>query len=252
MNAVCVIPARYASERFPGKPLVRQTGKFLVQHVFENASRARCFDRVIVATDDTRIASAVDSFGGEARMTRPDHPSGTDRIAEVAAAIEADIIVNVQGDEPDIRPDLLEKLVDLLARNNEAEMATLASRCRDINEVLTPNVVKVVFDRGGRALYFSRSVIPFDRAAFLAGETFPYQNYFKHIGVYAYRRDFLLKFPKMAQTPLEQLESLEQLRAIENGHTILVAEVDYDGRGIDTPSDYQAFVAARKAHTPAE
>lgn len=247
MNVVCIIPARYGAQRFPGKPLAKATGKYLVQHVYENASRARCFDQVIVATDDQRIAEAVRSFGGRAEMTRADHPSGTDRIAEVAARSAADVVVNVQGDEPHIRPELLETLVDLLARNESAEMATLASRCRDISEVLTPNVVKVVFDRRGRALYFSRSVIPFDRAAFLAGETFPYQKYFKHIGVYAYRRGFLLKYPKMARTPLEELESLEQLRALENGHTILVAQVDYAGRGIDTPQDYEAFVA-EQAH----
>jgi 3-deoxy-manno-octulosonate cytidylyltransferase (CMP-KDO synthetase) len=243
MNVACIIPARYGAQRFPGKPLANTTGKYLIQHVYENAARARCFRDVIVATDDVRIADAVRSFGGRVEMTRADHPSGTDRIAEVAARIDADAVINVQGDEPHIRPELLEKLADLLTGDPSAQMATLASRCRDISEVLTPNVVKVVFDRRGRALYFSRSVIPFDRSAFLAGETFPYHNYFKHIGVYAYRRDFLLRYPTMPRTPLEELESLEQLRALENGHTILVAEVDYSGRGIDTPQDYDAFVA---------
>jgi len=247
MTAVCVIPARYGAQRFPGKPLARQTGKFLVQHVYENAAKARCFERVIIATDDQRIADAVKSFGGNVQMTRADHPSGTDRVAEVAQGLDAEIIVNVQGDEPDIPPRLLEQLVGLLAAHPEAQMATLATRCRDMNEALSPNVVKVAIDGGGRALYFSRATIPFDRTAFLAGESFPYQQYFRHIGVYAYRREFLLRFPSMPQTPLEKLESLEQLRALEHGHAIVVAEVDYAGHGIDTPEQYAAFVAAQKA-----
>ena len=247
MAAACIIPARYGAKRFPGKPLANDTGKFLVQHVYENAARAGCFDRVIVATDDERIAAAVASFGGEARMTRADHPSGTDRIAEVAEGLDAETVVNVQGDEPDISPELLERLVELLAEHPEADMATLAAQCRNMNEVLSPNVVKVVFDSRGRALYFSRSTVPFDREAFLTGRSFPSEQYSKHLGVYAYRREFLLRFPEMPQTPLEKLESLEQLRALEHGHTIAVAEVDYNGRGIDTPEDYAAFVAAWKA-----
>jgi len=242
MNAVCIIPARYASTRFPGKPLARETGKYLIQHVYERAAEASCFARVIVATDDRRIAEAVEGFGGDVCMTRADHPSGTDRIAEVAAGLEADIVVNLQGDEPQIRPELLEGLVGLLSRRPDADMATLAARFADADEVLNPNVVKVAVGRDGRALYFSRSAIPFDREAHLAGRGLLPGNYLKHIGLYAYRRDFLLRFPLMPQTPLERLESLEQLRALENGHTILVAEVDYDARGIDTPEDYARFV----------
>ncbi len=244
MGAACIIPARYASTRFPGKMLARETGKYLIQHVYENATRARCFDRVIVATDDQRILAAVQSFGGDARMTRADHHSGTDRAAEVAADLEDDLIVNLQGDEPEMQPELLEELVAWMERHGEAEMGTLASKCRDIHEVLSPHTVKVVCDDHGRALYFSRSTIPFDREAFQAGESFPYHNYLKHLGVYAYRRGFLLRFPHMPRTDLERLESLEQLRALENGATILVVEVDYRGRGIDTPEDYAAFVAS--------
>jgi 3-deoxy-manno-octulosonate cytidylyltransferase (CMP-KDO synthetase) len=247
MRAVCIIPARYASTRFPGKPLARETGKYLIQHVYHRAAEAACFDRVIVATDDRRIADAVKSFGGDVAMTRSDHPSGTDRIAEVAAGLQADIILNLQGDEPQIRPELLQKLVTLLAGQPEAEMATLAARFADADEVLNPNVVKVVVGRDGRALYFSRSAIPFDRSAHLAGRGLTAANYLKHIGLYAYRRDFLLQFPRMPQTPLEQLESLEQLRALENGHTILVAEVDYDACGIDTPEDYARFVEENRS-----
>ncbi|MBN2582600.1 MAG: 3-deoxy-manno-octulosonate cytidylyltransferase [Planctomycetes bacterium] len=247
MKAACVIPARYASTRFPGKPLVRETGKYLIQHVYERASEAACFDRVIVATDDRRIFEAVESFGGTVRMTRDDHPSGTDRIAEVAADLDAEIIVNLQGDEPQVRPELLQRLVDLLAGRPDADMATLAARFKDADEVLNPNVVKLVVGRDGRALYFSRAAIPFDRAAHLAGKNVAPPNYLKHVGLYAYRRDFLMRFPMMPQTPLEELESLEQLRALENGHTILVAEVDYDACGIDTPEDYARFVRQYKS-----
>jgi 3-deoxy-manno-octulosonate cytidylyltransferase (CMP-KDO synthetase) len=252
MRSACIIPARHASVRFPAKALASETGKPLIQHVYENVARAACFEQVIVATDDPRIVAAVESFGGTARMTREDHPSGTDRIAEVARDLDVDIVVNVQGDEPQIQPELLETLVNLLATRGEAQMATLAAPCRDMAEVLSPNVVKVVFDTDGRALYFSRSAIPFDRAAFLASEAIPYHNYHKHIGVYAYRREALMALTQLPQTPLEKAESLEQLRALENGWTILVGVVDYDGRGIDTPEDYEAFVAAyRRQHGPA-
>lgn len=252
MRSACIIPARYASVRFPAKALASETGKPLIQHVYENVARAACFEQVIVATDDPRIVTAVESFGGTACMTRDDHPSGTDRIAEVARDLDVDIVVNVQGDEPQIQPELLETLVDLLATRGKAPMATLASPCSDTAEVLSPNVVKVVFDAEGRALYFSRSAIPFDRAALLAGEAIPCHNYYKHIGVYAYRREALMALTRLPQTPLEKTESLEQLRAMENGWTILVGVVDYDGRGIDTPEDYEAFVTAyRRQHGPA-
>jgi 3-deoxy-manno-octulosonate cytidylyltransferase (CMP-KDO synthetase) len=250
MKAICIIPARYGSTRFPAKPLARETGKYLVQHVYEQAAKCRAFAEVIVATDDLRIVEAVESFGGRAVMTRSDHPTGTDRLAEVAAGLDAEIIVNLQGDEPHVPPALLEKLVELLEKNPEAEMATLAARFTEAAEVLSPNVVKVVLGRRGRALYFSRAAIPFDRAAHLAGRPLVPGYFLKHIGLYAYRRQFLLKFPTLAQTPLEKLESLEQLRALENGCSIVVAEVQYASRGIDTPEDYAQFVAeynARKA-----
>lgn len=247
MKAVCLIPARYGSTRFPAKILARETGKFLIQHVYEQASQAKCFSQVIVATDDERIVAAVRSFGGEVRMTRPDHPTGTDRIAEVAATLDAPIIVNLQGDEPRVAPALLEQLVALLDRDSDAVCATLAARCHSLDEVLSPNVVKVVCDSRGRALYFSRAAIPFDRAAHIAGRPLLPANYLKHIGLYAYRRDFLLAFPKLPQTPLEKLESLEQLRTLESGYSLAVAEVAFDSRGIDTPEDYAAFVAEMKS-----
>ena len=244
MKAACVIPARYGSTRFPGKPLALDTGKFLVQHVYERAASANCFDTIIVATDDQRIFEAVESFGGRVVMTRSDHPSGTDRIAEVAAGLPHEIFVNLQGDEPEIRPDLLEKLVWMLTERQDAQMATLAARIRTADELQSPNVVKVVVDLGGRALYFSRSTIPFDRDRHLRHQDWLPENALKHIGLYAYRRGFLLEYPTMRRTALEQLESLEQLRALEHGRMILVAEVDYESRGIDTPEDYAAFVNA--------
>ena len=247
MKSVCIIPARYGSTRFPAKILARETGKFLVQHVYEQASKAKCFSQVIVATDDDRIVAAVRSFGGEVRLTRADHPTGTDRIAEVAATLAAPVVVNLQGDEPRVPPALLEQLVALLGRESDAVCATLAARCKTLDEVLSPNVVKVVCDSRGRALYFSRSAIPFDRAAHLAGQPLLAANHLKHIGLYAYRRDFLLAFPKLPQTPLEKLESLEQLRTLESGRAIAVAEVEFDSRGIDTSEDYAAFVAEMKS-----
>jgi 3-deoxy-manno-octulosonate cytidylyltransferase (CMP-KDO synthetase) len=246
MKAVCLIPARYGSTRFPAKILARETGKYLVQHVYEQAKKAACFSQVIVAADDERIVAAVRSFGGEVRLTRADHPTGTDRIAEVAATLDAPVIVNLQGDEPRVPPALLEQLVSLLDRDRDAVCATLAARCRSLDEVLSPNVVKVVCDSRGHALYFSRSAIPFDRAAHLSGRPLLPANYLKHIGLYAYRRDFLLAFSKMLQTPLEKLESLEQLRTLESGRAIAVAEVDFDSRGIDTPEDYADFVTEMK------
>lgn len=246
MKAACVIPARYGSTRFPGKPLALDTGKFLIQHVYERAAAANCFDSIVVATDDRRIFEAVESFGGSVVMTRSDHPSGTDRIAEVAAGLPNEIIVNLQGDEPEIRPDLLEKLVRMLIDRPDAQMATLASPIHSQGELRDPNVVKVTVTRTGQALYFSRSTIPFDRDRTLRHQDWMPENALKHIGLYAYRRDFLLQYPALERTPLEQLESLEQLRALEHGHLIMVAQVDYQSRGIDTPEDYAAFVNAWK------
>ncbi len=244
MKAACVIPARYGSTRFPGKPLALDTGKFLVQHVYERAIAADCFDTVVIATDDERIYEAADSFGARVIMTSPHHPSGTDRIAEIAEKLPNEIFVNLQGDEPEIRPELLQKLVRLLDSQPDAQMATLATAIHTADELLSPNVVKVVCDLSGRALYFSRSTIPFDRDRHLRHQDWLPENVLKHIGLYAYRREFLLQYPSMPRTPLEKLESLEQLRAMEHGKTILVAKVDYQSRGIDTPEDYAAFVNA--------
>jgi 3-deoxy-manno-octulosonate cytidylyltransferase (CMP-KDO synthetase) len=238
MKTAIIIPARYASSRLPAKPLLRETGKYLIQHVYERACESNA-DTVIVATDDARIAEAVGSFGGNVVMTRDDHPSGTDRVAEVAAKLDADIIVNVQGDEPMIEPATLDLLPRLLFENPSAPMATLATPITSIEQWRDPNCVKVVCDSKGRALYFSRSPIPFVRD----GEPdFSSGRFLQHLGLYAYRREFLLKLAKLPPEPLEQIEKLEQLRVLALGHRIQVGVVATAHRGVDTVADYQRFV----------
>lgn len=240
MNATAIIPARYASTRLPGKPLLAQTGKPLIQYVVEAVRAASAIARVVVATDDQRIYDAVAGFGGEVVMTRADHACGTDRITEAAAKLglgDDEIVVNVQGDEPDIPPACLARLVQLLA-GGRAEMATLATPLA-ADRAADPNRVKVALALDGSAMYFSRAPIPFDRDR--TGRT----QYLLHLGVYAYRVAFLKRFASLAPTPAELSEKLEQLRALEHGHRIAVAVVDYDGAGIDTPQDYAAFVARR-------
>lgn len=238
MKTAIVIPARYASSRLPAKPLLRETGKYLIQHVYERACESNA-DVAIVATDDRRIYDAVKSFGGNVAMTRDDHPSGTDRVAEVAASLDADLIVNVQGDEPLIEPETLDLLASLLERDREAPMATLGTPIRTLEQWRDPNCVKVVCDRLGRALYFSRSPIPFVRD----GEPdFASGQFLQHLGLYAYRREFLLKLATLPPEPLEMLEKLEQLRVLALGHRIQVGVVPLAHRGVDTPADYQRFV----------
>jgi 3-deoxy-manno-octulosonate cytidylyltransferase (CMP-KDO synthetase) len=240
MRVAVVIPARFASTRLPGKPLLCETGRYLVQHAYERATQARCASGVIVATDDERILNAVRSFGGWAVMTRPDHPSGTDRIAEVAADLAADVIVNLQGDEPQIDPAALDLLAGLM-EDAESDMATLAVPIADRETYLSPNVVKVVCDDRGRALYFSRSPIPMVRDGEPDFSARP-ARFLQHLGVYAYRREFLLKIAAAPPHPLEQAEKLEQLRVLGAGGTIRVGLVEHAHRGIDTPADYAEFV----------
>lgn len=237
MEVAIVIPARYASSRLPGKPLLRETGQYLVQHVHERASAVRSASRVLVATDDERIAEAVRSFGGEAVLTRADHASGTDRIAEVAERLSADVIVNLQGDEPLMDPADVETLI---AQMNQpgADVATLAVRIAGEDAYRNPNIVKVVCDDAGRALYFSRSPIPAFR------DSVPDLSLiFQHLGLYAYRRDYLLRLTRLPPHPLEMAEKLEQLRVLAHGGTIRVGIVPRAHRGVDTPEDYAAFVA---------
>jgi 3-deoxy-manno-octulosonate cytidylyltransferase (CMP-KDO synthetase) len=241
MRVAIVIPARYASSRLPAKPLLRETGKYLIQHVYERALLARRAAEVIVATDDTRIFDAVRSFGGRAVMTRADHPSGTDRIAEVAAHLDSDAIVNLQGDEPQIEPAALDLLTGLLEGEAADDMATLAVPIADRATYLSPNVVKVVCDDQGRALYFSRSPIPMVRDGEPDFAARP-PRFLQHLGVYAYRRDFLLRIAATPPHPLEQSEKLEQLRVLGVGGTIRVGIAARAHRGIDTPEDYAEFV----------
>src|SRR5437016_1295961 len=203
MKTAIVIPARYASSRLPGKPLLRQTGKYLVQHVYERACQAKCADTVVIATDDSRIVAAVESFGGRVMMTRRDHPSGTDRVAEVAAKLDADLLVNLQGDEPLIEPASLDLLADLLKNNPAADMATLAVPLRSVEQWRNPNCVKVVCDIKGRALYFSRSPIPFVRDGDPDLSVEP-PHFLQHLGLYAYRRDLLAQLSQLPPAQLEQ------------------------------------------------
>lgn len=227
-----VIPARFSSTRFPGKPVAILAGKPLIQHVWERASQSKYLSRLVVATDDDRIASAARSFGAQVAMTRSDHASGTDRAAEVADSTDANIIVNIQGDEPLIDPDAIDAALLTLLDDPNCQMASLKRRITDDREIQNPNVVKVVTASNGDALYFSRSPIPFQR-----GQS---AGYFKHIGLYVYRRDLLLSYSSLPVGPLEKAECLEQLRALENGIPIRVAETSYDTIGVDTPEDLAA------------
>jgi len=245
VRAAVIIPARYASTRLPGKPILevarRVTGKYIVQHVCERAAQAPSVDRVIVATDDRRIADAVAAFGGEARMTDPAHASGTDRIAEVAAGLDHPAIVNVQGDEPEIRPEQVEQVIGLLAEGEPAVMGTLARPIETREEWEDPNVVKVVLDAGGHALYFSRSPIPFQRDFDGPPDAAPSPP-LHHLGIYSYRRDFLLAYAGLPPSPLERSETLEQLRALSAGYRIRVGLTPHRCIGIDTQADLDAWL----------
>lgn len=250
MENVAVIPARFASTRLPGKPLLSDTGKPLIQHVVEAAKRAQSLRRVIVATDDDRIADVVRGFGGEVVMTRADHPTGTDRVAEVAATIPtAGIIVNVQGDEPEIDGASIDRLITLLNEDPEAPMATLATPIRDEAVYHDPSCVKVVASSRGRALYFSRSPVPCHRDGLPDFSDPKSPLALLHLGIYAYRRDFLLSVGTLPRSPLESAEKLEQLRVLEAGLPIALGVVDEPSIGIDTPEDYRRFVERwRKSH----
>jgi 3-deoxy-manno-octulosonate cytidylyltransferase (CMP-KDO synthetase) len=241
MKTTVIIPARYASSRLPGKPLLRETGKYLIQHVYERACEARKIDQVIVATDDSRIMHAVESFGGRVVMTGSDHVSGTDRVAEVAHGMDSDVIINLQGDEPLIEPSAIELLPELLEHNPESAAATLAVPLTSMERWQNPNCTKVVCDSRGRALYFSRSPIPFVRDGQPDFKAQPSQL-LQHLGVYAYRRAFLIRLAAMEPGALEQLEKLEQLRILALGRTIQVGIVAHSSPGVDTYDDYQEFV----------
>jgi 3-deoxy-manno-octulosonate cytidylyltransferase (CMP-KDO synthetase) len=249
MEIVGVIPARFASTRLPGKALLSETGRPLIQHVLEAARRAQSLERIIVATDDSRIARVVEQCGGEFMMTRADHATGTDRVAEVAARLEsARLIVNLQGDEPEVSGATLDRVVSLLLNDALAPMATLATPIREESIYRDPACVKVVCSPAGRALYFSRSPIPHHRDGLPAAKTASVLAYL-HLGLYAYRRDFLLKLGSLPPSSLEAAEKLEQLRVLEAGYPIAVGIVDEPSVGIDTPDDYRRFVERWKARS---
>jgi 3-deoxy-manno-octulosonate cytidylyltransferase (CMP-KDO synthetase) len=229
-----VIPARFASSRFPGKSLAIIAGKPMIQHVFERASKSRYLSALVVATDDERISAAARSFGAPVVMTRADHQSGTDRAAEAAASDTASVIVNIQGDEPLIEPEAIDAAILSLLDDEEVQMGTLKKRIDNPAEVASPNVVKVVTDLAGRAIYFSRLPIPHER-----DEQAVTMTRYKHIGLYVYRRNLLLSYSDLRVGPLEKAERLEQLRALENGFSIRVIETDYESLGVDTPEDLQ-------------
>ena len=237
MKVLCVIPARYASTRLPGKPLALIAGKPMIQHVYERACHAVMPQEVVVATDSKIVADAVKEFGGKVMMTSPDHPSGTDRLAEVALSYpDIDVIVNVQGDEPMIPPEVIDRLAQAFADDKDLNMATLKTLMGE-EDYNNPNAVKVVTDQNGYALYFSRSLLPYPR-----NRKVDFKVY-KHVGIYAYRRSFLLSYAAYEPTPLEQIEGLEQLRVLENGQRIKVLESKFQGIGIDTQEDLDAINA---------
>jgi 3-deoxy-manno-octulosonate cytidylyltransferase (CMP-KDO synthetase) len=245
MQVLGIIPARYASTRFPGKPLARIAGKTLIQRVVERCQRARTLSEVVVATDDTRIWEVAQEFC-RAEMTRPEHPSGTDRIAEVAARGECDAVVNIQGDEPLMDPAVIDAVVRGL---KDSEMSTAAAPIRFEEEYDNPNVVKVVVNAAGRALYFSRRTVPYLReaASRSVNEQLAAFPFLKHLGIYGYRRDTLLRLVKLPVSPLENAEKLEQLRALENGIPIAVIQTDYDSVGVDVPADVKRVEAILKS-----
>lgn len=239
LTAIGIIPARYAAVRFPGKALAEIAGKPMIQHVYERARQVALFSDVLVATDDARIFDAVQQFGGSARMTSSEHRSGTDRIAEVAREFDADIVVNVQGDEPLIQPAMIAEAMQPLLDDEDAAIGTLKHAISAPEELFDPNVVKVVTDQRGRALYFSRSPLPHVKEQDMRGAGFQPGRFFRHVGLYAFRRDALFRFIELPQTPLEQLEGLEQLRALEHGYPIAVAETTHASIGVDTPEDVE-------------
>ena len=233
MNVLAVIPARYTSTRFPGKPVASIAGKPMIQHVVERVRRAQRVSRTLVATDEPSIRDAVEAFGGEAVLTRRDHLTGTDRVAEVAAHISADIYVNVQGDEPLIDPEAIDGLVATLIEDSGVQVASAAAAILQPNDIMDPNITKVVRDFDGDALYFSRAPIPWvrDRQESVAA------RHWKHIGLYAFRHEALLDFPTLPPGDLERLEQLEQLRWLENGYRIRMIETEYDAVSVDVPAD---------------
>ncbi|MED5579595.1 MAG: 3-deoxy-manno-octulosonate cytidylyltransferase [Nitrospinota bacterium] len=252
MKTLGVIPVRWESSRFPGKPLLDIFGKTMIEHVYRRVSRANLVDKIIVATDDKRIFDKVKNFGGSVKMTSSSHESGTDRVAEIANSQEGEnfsIVVNIQGDEPFVDPDSIDAAVQLMFDNPEIEISTLAVKISSPRDLVDPGVVKVIFDKNMRALYFSRAPIPYVRDLMssdnsynvmkLSGEKMLRNNFFKHLGLYVYRKKILERFSKLPKSIIEECEALEQLRALEDGMNIAIVEAGCDSVGIDTPEDLE-------------
>ncbi len=231
MKTIGIIPARYGSTRFPGKPLADILGKPMIQHVWERASQAKTLEKVIIATDDERILKKAKEFGAEAVLTSPSLSSGTERVADAVKDLEVDIVANIQGDEPLIEPKAINEAIESLVNDPKIPMATLAYKTTKKEEIRDPNVVKVVFDKDNLALYFSRFPIPFSKE---------YSSlFYKHLGLYIYRKEFLAKLIQLGPSPLEKIEGLEQLRVLASGYRIKVVETEYDSIGVDTPEDLE-------------
>lgn len=254
-SAVGVIPARYGSSRLPGKPLAELQGRPLLYHVFRRASRAARIQKILIATDDVRIAEAARGFGAEVVMTGTEHRSGTDRIAEAVSEMQVDVVVNIQGDEPLIDATIIDHAVEMLENDPSADMSTLKSPIHDLKDLLDPNVVKVVTDERGYAMYFSRSPIPYTRAKdrpradlsqIVSEKPELLSSFYRHLGLYGYRREFLMQFTQWAPSVLERLEDLEQLRALEHGAKIRVGISHAPMIGIDTPEDLERIRKAVK------
>lgn len=246
MKITGIIPARYGSTRFPGKPLININGKPMIQRVYEQVSKSKLIKQVIVATDDKRIYKCVTDFGGKVFLTDKKHKSGTDRICEVAGKIRSDIIVNIQGDEPFINPSDIDRAIKPLLQDRKLNVSTLAFRINKLSEILDTNKVKVVFDKNGYALYFSRNLIPFYKKFSSLNKLSDIKvTFYKHIGIYVYRTEYLLAFSELKHSALEKAENLEQLRILENGERIKVVITKNDSISIDTPSDLLRIIKSK-------
>lgn len=246
MKIIGIIPARYGSTRFPGKVLALIQGRPMIEHVYRQAKKSRSCDEILIACDDPCVMDAAAGFGASVVMTSPDHPSGTDRVAQAVQNVPADIVINIQGDEPLIAPDMIDALAAAIRTDASCVMATVARKITDPAEVADPNVVKVVLDGQGNALYFSRSVVPFNRDKI----SFEEMQYLKHFGLYAYRKDFLMKLKTLPPSALEESERLEQLRVLQAGYKIKVVLTNHDTISVDTPEDLrrvEAVLAGEKA-----
>jgi len=241
-KAIAIIPARYNSSRLPGKPLISIKGKPLIQRVYEKASKSRLLDRVLIATDSQEVKDLMENLGAEVKLTSRRHRTGSDRVAEAVRNIPCDIVLNIQCDEPFLDPRMVDDLIRLMKKEKDLKMATLAYKINAPELVYDPNIVKVVLDKRSFALYFSRMPVPFHRSD---GKLLPTSPYYEHIGIYAFRKSFLLRFGRLAQSPLEKAEKLEQLRALENGYRIKVLLSKYNSRAINSYSDLKRMKARR-------